>query len=144
MNIKIQILEPGDLDVLTNVAPGVFDRPVAPELAAQFLNNSHHHMVVAIDDRTVVGMASAIDYIHPDKPLQLWINEVGVASEYQGKGIGKQLISSLLELARDLGCYEAWVATEPDNKHARKLYESTGGQGEQATIYIYDLSDSIK
>jgi hypothetical protein len=28
---------------------------------------------------TVVGFASAVHYVHPDKAPELWINEVGVA-----------------------------------------------------------------
>lgn len=90
MSIRIQLLDSCHLHILANVAPGVFDRAVDPDLAAEYLSNSHNHISVAIDDQLVVGMASAIDYVHPDKPRQLWINEVGVASDYRGKGIGKQ------------------------------------------------------
>lgn len=56
-------------------------------------------------------MASGIVYVHPDKPLQLFVqlfvNEVGVAGHAQGRGIGKRLVQALLERGRELGCTEA-------------------------------------
>src|SRR5262245_21824670 len=76
-------------DVLTRVAPDVFDDPLDSGATREFLRDPRHHLVVAIDEGVVVGFASAVDYVHPDKPSpELWINEVGVASSHQGRGIG--------------------------------------------------------
>ena len=33
--------------------------------------------------------------------------EIGVASEYQSKGIGKKLLGTLFNVASELGCCEA-------------------------------------
>ncbi len=44
-------------------------------------------------------MASGVDYIHPDKPRELWINEVGTASTHRGRGIGKKVVTALVEHA---------------------------------------------
>jgi len=41
-------------------------------------DDPRHHLVVAVE-HVVVGFCSAVDYIQPDKPPELWINEVGVA-----------------------------------------------------------------
>ena len=56
---------------------------------AEFLADSRHHLAVAVDEGRVVGMASAVHYVHPDKPPELWINEVGVAPTHRGLGIGR-------------------------------------------------------
>ena len=74
----IRILGPGDAAVLDHVAEGVFDNAVDPRWTAEFLADSRHHLAVAVDDGQVVGMASAVHYVHPDKPPELWINEVRV------------------------------------------------------------------
>lgn len=89
----------------------------------------------------VVGMASGTIYTHPDKPLQLFINEMGVADRVQGQGIGKRLIGFLLKHAADPGCVEAWVATEEGNAQARGFYRSAGGQEqlERAVVYTWRL-----
>ena len=50
-----------------------------------------HLMLVAIEDDLVVGMASAVEYFHPDKPPQMWINEVVVSPAWQRRGTGRAL-----------------------------------------------------
>ena len=126
--LDIRILLPGDRAMLDNVAPDVFDNTLDPRLVAEFLGDNRHHLAVAIDQGQVVGFASGVHYVHPDKPPELWINEVGVAPSHQGRGIGKAVIRSLLQHAEQLGCAEAWVLTERSNHAAMRLYASTGGE----------------
>jgi GNAT superfamily N-acetyltransferase len=98
---------------------------------------------VAIDEGRVVGMASAVHYVHPDKAPQLWINEVGVAPPYQGQGIGRRLMERLLDRGRELGCREAWVGTERSNIAGRRLYAAAGGieAPEDFVIVEFDLRE---
>ena len=100
--------------------------------------------MVAVADGVVVGMASGIAYAHPDKPLQLFVNEVGVSPRFQRLGIGKELMTALLQRGRELGCCEAWVATEEGNSAARRLYDALGGRedDERAVVYVYPLNVS--
>jgi hypothetical protein len=53
-------------EVLMNVAAEVFDNPINPALANEFLEDPRHHIAIAIDDGLVVGFGSGVDYIHPD------------------------------------------------------------------------------
>jgi predicted N-acetyltransferase YhbS len=94
-DIEIRLLGQGDIEVLSDVAEGVFDNPVESRWARAFLDDERHHMVVALEGSRVVGMASAVDYVHPDKAPQLWINEVGVAPSHQQRGIGRRLLAWL-------------------------------------------------
>jgi ribosomal protein S18 acetylase RimI-like enzyme len=127
VSIDIRILEAGDEAVLANVAPGVFDNDVDPGLSREFLSDARHHLAVALDGGLVVGFASAVDYVHPDKPRELWINEVGVAPSHQRQGLGRQLLRAMLDLGGRLGCRDAWVLTSPANGPAVRLYEAAGG-----------------
>ena len=127
MSIEIRRLGPGDEAVLSRVNPGVFDHEVDAGLAAEFLADRRHHLLVAIDGDSVVGFASGVHYVHPDKPAELWINEVGVAPSHQRQGLGKRLLEALFARGRELGCREAWVLTSPANGPAVRLYESVGG-----------------
>ncbi|HKF67706.1 MAG TPA: GNAT family N-acetyltransferase [Vicinamibacterales bacterium] len=124
---EIRILESGDDAVLGNVAPGVFDNALDPALVAEFLNDKRHHLAVATDAGQVVGFASGVHYVHPDKPAEMFINEVAVAPSHHRRGIGKAVVEALLEHATLLGCREAWVLTDRDNQPAMRLYASTGG-----------------
>lgn len=63
----IRILGPADAAVLDRVAPQVFDNAVDPRRAAEFLADPRHHLAVALDADVVVGMASGVHYVHPDK-----------------------------------------------------------------------------
>ena len=127
MAVTIRVLGPGDEGVLQNVAQEVFDNPINPALTKEFLEDRHHHIAVAVDDGCVVGFASAVDYIHPDKSRELWINEVGVAPSHRGKGLGKAVLRALLEVGRAKGCQTAWVLTDRGNPGAMALYISVGG-----------------
>jgi aminoglycoside 6'-N-acetyltransferase I len=134
--IEIRLLGPGDGDVLARVAPDVFDYAIERELTAEFLADPRHHLVVAIDDGTVVGMASGVHYVHPDKHPELWINEVGVAPTHQGRGIGRGLVEALCARGRELGCGEAWVLTDPGNTAARRMYASAGGEESPLQVMV--------
>ena len=127
VGVDVRVLGPHDARVLECVAPGVFDGVIDPRWSAEFLANDRHHLIVAIEDGVVVGMASAMCYVHPDKAPQLWINEVGVAPSHQGRGIGRQLLDRTMALAAALGCTEAWVLTDRENTVAKRLYERAGG-----------------
>ena len=127
MAADIRVLGPDDEVVLTRVAPGVFDHDVDPALCAEFLRDPRHHLAVALEAGTVVGFATGVHYVHPDKPAELWVNEVGVAPTHQRQGLGRQLLTALFARGRELGCREAWVLTSPANGAAVRLYESAGG-----------------
>jgi ribosomal protein S18 acetylase RimI-like enzyme len=127
MAIAIKVLQSGDEQVLTTVAPEVFDNPVDPDLTRAFLADPRHHIAVAIDNGQVVGFASGVHYIHPDKPPELWINEVGVAPSHHRRGLGRQVVDALLDVGRAHHCHSAWVLTDRTNTAALALYRSAGG-----------------
>jgi ribosomal protein S18 acetylase RimI-like enzyme len=127
MRAEIRVLKAGEEAVFGRVGPEVFDYAVDPALAREFLADPHHHIAVAIDDGTVVAFASGVDYVHPDKPREMFVNEVGTASSHRGQGLAKKAVAALLDHARTLGCRVAWVLTDADNAAARALYRSAGG-----------------
>ena len=140
MGIEVRVLSSNEGTVLRSVAPDVFDEPVDADLVREFLSDPRHHLAVAIDGDEVVGMASAVTYVHPDKPLEMWVNEVGVASAYHRLGIGRRLLDALFELGSRHGCRTAWVGTEPDNVAANGLYTAQGGTREEVVVYSFDLA----
>jgi GNAT superfamily N-acetyltransferase len=144
MPVTVHILGPDDRAVLQHVAPDVFDDPVDMRWSAEFLADPRHHLAVAIEDGLVVAMASALHYVHPDKPPELWVNEVGVAPTHQGRGIGRRALAALLAHARTLGCQEAWVLTSADNTAARRMYAAVGGREEEESpvMITFNLTEA--
>jgi ribosomal protein S18 acetylase RimI-like enzyme len=140
-SVDIKVLRAGDDMILANVADDLFDDPIHAAATRTFLEDPRHHVIVALDDRLVVGFVTAVHYAHPDKPgPELWINEVGVAPTRHRRGIATALLKATFDHARALGCSEAWVLTERDNDAAMRLYASAGGAASDAVMFTFDLS----
>lgn len=143
MILHYQLLRAADRPRLDHVAEGVFDGPVDPRWTLVFLNEPTHRLAVALDGDLVVGFASAVDYVHPDKPPERWINELGVAPSHQRRGIGTRLMQLLIDDAEREGCTAAWVAAEGDDEIAQALYRKLGGRVEAARCHVYPLSGQV-
>lgn len=140
MDVAIKVLGAGDDDVLARVAAGVFDYSIDRDLTSEFLNDPRHHLAVAVDGDEIIGFASAVHYHHPDKPAELWINEVGVAPTHQGRGVGKRLLLAIFDIGRSLNCGEAWVLTDRSNSRAMGLYSGLGGHPSDHVMFNFELS----
>lgn len=137
MSIEIRLLGPSDAFVLERVAQGVFDNEIDPRWTKEFFADSRHHLVVALEFEMVIGVVSAVHYVHPDKAPQLFINEVGVAPTHQRKGVGREMLARMLAHGRSLGCTEAWLGTEDSNTAARKLYEGADDVEPAESFVLY-------
>lgn len=125
--VEVRLLGPGDAAVFTRCAEGVLDDQIDWRRAREFLADPRHHLAAAIIDGVVVGLVSAVHYVHPDKSHpELWINEVGVAEAHRRQGLGRRLLEAILEAGRAAGCREAWVLAERGNQAAVALYRAAG------------------
>ena len=111
--------------------------------SSAYLSQPGHHMIVAMHEDVVVGQTAAVVHRHPDKPTELYIDEVGVAAGYRRQGIARRMLELMLAHGKAIGCEEAWVGTEPDNLPARGLYErrrqSGDAEAEPFVMYLYQL-----
>jgi ribosomal protein S18 acetylase RimI-like enzyme len=137
MTIAVRVLGRDEAPVLDNVVDGVFDYPVDPRWCAEFFADPRHHLAVALDGELVVGIASGVHYVHPDKPPDLWINEVGVAPTHEGRGLGRRLVATLVAHGASLGCAEAWVLTSPTNEAAKRMYRAAGSVPEEELSVMF-------
>src|SRR3954471_17720762 len=97
-SVVIRVVGRDEATILERVASDVFDQPVSARLTEEFLSDPRHHLAVALVDGEVVGMASAVHYVHPDKRPQLFINEVGVTPAHRGRGIARALLDELVRI----------------------------------------------
>lgn len=141
--ITIQRLSPETAQLLTHVAEEVFDAPPRQDYTAAFLASPDHRMLLAVaGGEQVVGMCSAVFYYHPDKPRQMWINEVGVGAAWRQKGIALRLVQQMLALAWEADCDSVWLGTEVENLPARALYRrAEARETEGLVIYYWDEED---
>jgi len=146
MPIEIHILDQTNSRQLKNAAADVFDHKVRSQYLTAFLDDPRHLLCFATDDETVVGMASAFEYFHPDKPPQLFVNEVGVAPAYRRQGIGRTLVEALLATAKERGCAYAWLGTEVDNVSGQACFSSVPGASapEKFLLYEWELDSDAR
>lgn len=137
--LQLKIADKSDLPAMIEAGDELFDYAVKPHRAEEFLKDPRHHLILAYKDEKLVGMVSALDYIHPDKDTTLFINEASVIQEFQSQGIGRELIKSMCEYAKNLDCSEAWVATERSNTAARKAYANAGGTEDPESVVLIEF-----
>lgn len=136
---EVRLAGPADAPLFADVAEDVFGGPVQPDLLAQFLADPRHHIAIALRGGQIVGLASAVDDINPDKPAEMWINEVGVTPELWRHGIGRSLIAAQLSQAARLGCHEAWVLADPTDR-AVAFYRGIGGDESRAHHMMFSFA----
>ena len=139
MPFTVQRLRPGDESRFTRIAPDVFDEPIDPARLRAYLHTPGHMMVLAFEGDLVVGQCAGVIHRHPDKPTELYVDEVGTASTHRRQGIARAMLGELFAWGREFGCEEAWLGTEIDNVEANGLYRKVGGKGEQMVYYEFRL-----
>jgi len=125
-------------DLLTNVAEGVFDHAIDRDRLKAYLANELNWMCIATHGETVVGMCMSVIHLHPDKPTELFLDEIGTGDDWRRRGIARSLMRMVFDRADAEGIDEIWLGTEPDNVPARGLYEGTGAKAEPAMIYYLE------
>jgi len=124
------------LDFLRNT--GDLDKNKANEILKKIKQNPNHIIHVAIDNKKIVGSTTLLieqKFIH-NGGLVGHIEDVVVRKDYEGKGIGIKLVTSLLERAKEKNCYKTILDCKDDVK---QFYERIGFKHESNSMR-YDHS----
>jgi len=111
------------LDFLRNASS--LDKTKAKEIFKKIKQNANHIIHVAIDGKKIVGTTTLFieqKFIH-DGGLVGHIEDVVVRKDYEGKGIGIKLVTSMLEHAKEKNCYKTILDCKDDVK---QFYERIG------------------
>ena len=111
------------LDFLRNT--GDLDKNKANEILKKIKQNPNHIIHVAIDNKKIVGSTTLLieqKFIH-NGGLVGHIEDVVVRKDYEGKGIGIKLVTSMLERAKEKNCYKTILDCKDDVK---QFYERIG------------------
>jgi ribosomal protein S18 acetylase RimI-like enzyme len=140
--VILRIAGPGD--VARVLAADVFDHPARLAFTARFLGtrlpDPRSILVLAERDGQIVGFASGTVLDHPDKPPELFLQELGVNAAAQGRGIGRALVARIRAEGRARGCRVTWVLTEDDNAAARATYRAAGGE-EATGVVLFEWDE---
>lgn len=127
------------------LAADVFDGPAMALGTERFLGapgaaDPRNILIVAELDGAVVGFASGTILDHPDKPRNLFVQELGVNEAARRRGIARALLAALRAEGRAAGCAVSWVLTEEANGPARATYAATGG-AETRGVVMYEWEE---
>jgi ribosomal protein S18 acetylase RimI-like enzyme len=140
MSVTVRRMKPGDETLFQKIAPDVFDEPIHAERLLAYLREPGHIMVLAFEGDLVVGQCAGVIHRHPDKPAELYVDEVGTGSTHLRRGIARMMMDELFAWGRELGCVEAWLGTETDNEPAKSLYRRyRPTEDETIQYFLFDL-----
>ena len=141
MTIEIFQLGESNMDILNNYDEDIFDEKVDSLRLAAMLKEQNNILLVAVNEGVVIGQVLAVIHRHPDKPTELYIDDLGVSEKFQRRGIATHLLEQLYVIGMERGCEEVWVATEPENEPAIKFYNSLNLAARNVIVFEGNLSN---
>ena len=126
MDFEVFSVTQDTLHRFERVAAEAFDDDIDTDLLQAFVADPSHHMVCAFADNMVMGQARGVLVRNPDGPPSLYIDNVGVAPRWIGKGVATALLDALIGWGKSQGATSSWVLTETDNTIAVGLYNKLG------------------
>jgi ribosomal-protein-alanine N-acetyltransferase len=143
--MKIRTMAAGDVDRVVAIAESLAQAPRWPrevyEIAVVPQSRPRRIAVVAeAESGEVAGFAIA-SAVPPEAELET----MGVAPDWQGRGIGKSLLEEVSQIAAGMGVKKVMLEVRVSNGPARRLYRSQGfvEAGRRAGYYADPKEDAI-
>ncbi len=94
--------------------------------------------LVALDEDVVVGgiTAHALPMTR-SQDTELFIYDLAVRTDRQRRGIGRRLVTELLDQARAEGIGITFVPADNEDTHALEFYRSVGGEESPVTFFTF-------
>lgn len=105
---------------------------------AKIVRYQNVYNIGAFDAEKLVGFAQL--FVLPKTTFTMGhLEDVVVSTEYQGKGLGRRIVSSAIELAKEKDCSVVNLTTRPEREDAVKLYTSLGFTNPGNNVYRLNL-----
>lgn len=126
------ITSPENLDILGDKSASYselkfsFPENYRTKLKALVNEKGIHVIAKNFGDKSFAGYVGATENSLPAFPRTVLIVELFVDPKEQGKGLGRKLVQSVIDVAKNHGLRGAIVQTENENLPAQALYEKLG------------------
>lgn len=127
--------------LLSDIAEDVFDDHIGrAQLKAYLAQPGHALYVVRLDGR-VVGQVRGVLHHQPDRPVELYVDNLGVTPSCRRRGIARRLMQALVAWGRAQGSETVWLASEPENEDAWAFYNALGFESRTLVGFDADMDD---
>lgn len=136
-NIEYVPITAQNVATLDAVEEGVFNGPVRSDFLQACLANPHQFLIVALDGQKVVGKALGYVFYLPDKPAEIYVEELDIAKQWRRQGIATGLMRAVSEEGKRRGIAEYWLIAEKGNKPAHALYRQLAHKRQKSVWYEF-------
>jgi ribosomal-protein-alanine N-acetyltransferase len=121
--IRIRVASPADLPDLCEIERACFALPWSEESLRHDLEDhpEARYLAACSPEGTLIGYAAYWQAINEGM-----ITNIAVTPAWQGRGIGRRLLASLISLAMDENLDSMVLEVRSGNLAARRMYESAG------------------
>lgn len=132
MNIQIRQAIKEDLPQILNLYADVLDKgevlslEQAETLFSKMATYPNYKVYVAETESTIIGTFALLimdNLAHLGTPSAV-VEDVVVADNYQGKGIGKTMMIFAMKKCKEVGCYKLVLSSNLKRTEAHAFYES--------------------
>lgn len=138
--MEYKLLEKEDLELMLDFIDDENTNYKTEELE-NFINNKSNLGFIAKDNNKIIGFSFGYILTHPDGESVFYFDAIDVMRDYQGKGIGTELMTYTKNYVKNIGCSEMFLVTNRSNISACKCYEKSGAvsEAEDDVVYVYDF-----
>lgn len=131
--VQIDKLTAADLEQVSRMEQECFSMPWSEKSFEEILDNPKAVYVVAREDEQVIGYCGA--YLILDEAD---INQVAVAPAHREKGVGRMMLTALMERLKQAGAESVTLEVRKSNIPAIALYEGLGFRTEGIRKNFYE------
>jgi GNAT superfamily N-acetyltransferase len=105
---------------------------------ARFARYPDYKLYVAVDGDAIVGTFALLvmdNLLHRGAPSGV-VEDVGVAPELHGRGIGKAMRQHAMQRCRDRGCYKLVLSSNAKRSNAHAFYASLGFEQHGVSFHV--------
>lgn len=127
-----------DIEQIVYLARSFSTKYIDEQLVINAMGHDKTHIFACKIGDEVVGMASFCTYMTL-YGLRSTIEDVVVKKEYQGRGIGRRLITEILIMAKEMNVNKVELTSNQSRIVANTLYVKLGFQRRETNVYSYKL-----
>ena len=131
--ILVRPMQKEDVPAISKLEEEAFSMPWKPEDFLDMVDREGSLYVTALCDGKVIGCCGVTNACGDGD-----INNVVVAEEWRGQGVGKKMLETLMEWGKRIGIENYTLEVRVSNTPAIRLYESLGFESAGIRPGFYD------